>query len=198
MSIHQDSSVARMHSDSQLILHAAAGDETAFQTLFQRYRGFVAGYLQRRLPAMLQNDLDDVLQDVFLCFYHALPRFLPDTFVTRYLLKTADRQVVDHIRKAVGRRKHDCHRTYPLLLDAGRTADAITDHRAADQQEATQRVDDVLHRLHPTQSDVVRLCDLEGHTLASAAALLHIPTTTAAWRHKAAWAKLRRLRRLAS
>jgi RNA polymerase sigma-70 factor (ECF subfamily) len=64
--------------DSSLVLAARAGDRTAFGGLYARYARMVHGILLARVPA---NDVDDLVQDVFL---RALPRLCDLRDVARF------------------------------------------------------------------------------------------------------------------
>ena len=62
------SPAAQTTDDALLVLAARGGDRTAFGDLYARYARMVHGILLARVPA---NDVDDLVQDVFL---RALPR----------------------------------------------------------------------------------------------------------------------------
>lgn len=64
--------------DSSLVLAAREGDRAAFGGLYARYARMVHGILLARVPP---NDLDDLVQDVFL---RALPRLGDLRDVTRF------------------------------------------------------------------------------------------------------------------
>jgi RNA polymerase sigma-70 factor (ECF subfamily) len=64
--------------DSSLVLAAQEGDRAAFGGLYARYARMVHGILLARVPA---NDVDDLVQDVFL---RALPRIGDLRDVTRF------------------------------------------------------------------------------------------------------------------
>jgi RNA polymerase sigma-70 factor, ECF subfamily len=64
--------------DSSLVLAAREGDRAAFGGLYARYARMVHGILLARVPA---NDVDDLVQDVFL---RALPRLCDLRDVARF------------------------------------------------------------------------------------------------------------------
>jgi RNA polymerase sigma-70 factor (ECF subfamily) len=64
--------------DSSLVLAARGGDRAAFGGLYARYARMVHGILLARVPA---NDVDDLVQDVFL---RALPRLCDLRDVERF------------------------------------------------------------------------------------------------------------------
>ena len=64
--------------DSSLVLAAREGDRAAFGGLYARYARMVHGILLARVPA---NDVDDLVQDVFL---RAMPRLADLRDVARF------------------------------------------------------------------------------------------------------------------
>jgi RNA polymerase sigma-70 factor (ECF subfamily) len=70
--------VSEATDDSSLVLAAREGDRAAFGGLYARYARMVHGILLARVPA---NDVDDLVQDVFL---RALPRIGDLRDVTRF------------------------------------------------------------------------------------------------------------------
>ena len=70
-------------SDDQLIAAANEGDESAFESLYFRYRNWVAR-LARRLAG---NDADalDVLQETFVYFFRKFPGFRRTAALTTFL-----------------------------------------------------------------------------------------------------------------
>jgi RNA polymerase sigma-70 factor, ECF subfamily len=82
--------------DSALVLAAQEGDRSAFGGLYSRYARMVHGILLARVPL---NDVDDLVQDVFL---RALPRLRSLRDVTRFgpWLSAIARNIAnDHFRK---------------------------------------------------------------------------------------------------
>lgn len=87
---------AAPQDDSALVLAARAGDRTAFGGLYAKYARMVHGILLARVPL---DDVDDLVQDVFL---RALPRIAALRDVTRFgpwLSAIARNMANDHFRK---------------------------------------------------------------------------------------------------
>ena len=93
-----DQSVMDVSDDLQVIRAAQAGDRTAFGQLYDRYARMVHGILLARVPL---NDVDDLVQDVFLL---ALPRLHTLRDVNRFgawLAAIARNRATDYYRKGV-------------------------------------------------------------------------------------------------
>ena len=70
-----------------LVLRCQAGDETAFETLVARYHGRLAYYLRGLLPR--EDQVDDVLQEVWLAVFRALPRLADPGALAAWLYRIA-------------------------------------------------------------------------------------------------------------
>ncbi|MGC1617971.1 MAG: sigma-70 family RNA polymerase sigma factor [Candidatus Acidiferrum sp.] len=92
--------------DSSLVLAAREGDRAAFGALYARYARMVHGILLARVPP---NDVDDLVQDVFL---RALPKLGGLRDVTRFgpwLAAITRNRANDHYRQS---------RSVPSLTDS--------------------------------------------------------------------------------
>jgi len=83
--------------DSQVIVRARRGEETAFAELLRRYRAPIFNLCLR----MLKNpeDAQDVAQDVFIKVFSMLERYDERYAFRSWLFKIAANQCIDFIRK---------------------------------------------------------------------------------------------------
>ena len=70
-----------------LVLRCQAGDEAAFEELVARYHPRLRYYLRRLLPR--PDHADDVLQEVWLAAYRALPRLTDPAALAAWLYRIA-------------------------------------------------------------------------------------------------------------
>ncbi len=86
--------------DEDLILALRAGDQTAFETLYQRYRIRLYAFLFRSTgdPAAAQ----DLFQETFLRVFRERDRYKPRAAFVTWLFTIARRLYLDHLR--TGRR----------------------------------------------------------------------------------------------
>jgi RNA polymerase sigma-70 factor (ECF subfamily) len=76
----------RLH-EQLLVLRCQAGDEDAFEELVARYHPRLRYYLRRILPRA--DQADDVLQEVWLAVFRALPRLADPAALAAWLYRIA-------------------------------------------------------------------------------------------------------------
>ena len=93
-----------MREDDALVTAARAGDHAAYAALYQRYAGRVYARLTQLVGPT--GDREDLLQQVFLELYRALPRFRADSSIGTFIHGIALHVAIDHLRR-LRRRPHD-------------------------------------------------------------------------------------------
>jgi RNA polymerase sigma-70 factor (ECF subfamily) len=147
-----------MGSDESLVARVAGGDRQAFDDLYRRYVDLVWGRLGRLIGP--DPEREDLLQQIFMELFRALPRFRGDasfrTFLYRIVLNTAS----DHLKR---RRRHP----YPLgaedlndLVDAH----ASPEVRAAERQRLAAAFA-MLDRIKPKKRIAFLLRTVDGLSL---------------------------------
>ncbi len=84
-------------SDSELVQQALAGDERAFEILVERYNALLANWVYRILRN--RNQVDDVLQHVFLQLFLSLATLHADKSLKAWLFRVARNRCVDELRR---------------------------------------------------------------------------------------------------
>lgn len=153
----------RLRSDSELLAAHVAGDRDAFAELFHRH--------QRRLHRLAwqttghPEDAADAVQDAMLAAHRAAPTFRHDAAVGSWLHRIVVNACLDRLRGA---------RSHPT--------DALTDEVAVGDRtgevETTLVVRRALMRLSVEQRSAVVAVDMQGYSVAGAAALLGIAEGT--------------------
>jgi len=149
-------------SDGQLVADAVSGDGGAFAELYARYAERVFVRVTRLIGP--GPDCEDVLQQVFVALFRALPRFRGDAQLSTFLHKITTNVATDHLR-ARGRRSvnHD-----PTALDTLIDGDQTPEDRARRRAEL-QRVFGLLDQIKPEKRVAFVLVAVEGMSLAEAA-----------------------------
>lgn len=88
----------RLRSDEQLVALFRAGDESAFQTIHDRYRQRLFAYTRQMLGGSRQ-DAEDALQDVFLRAYGALRADERPISLRAWLYRVAHNRCIDQLRR---------------------------------------------------------------------------------------------------
>ena len=92
----------RLRSDDQLVALFRAGNEDAFQVIFDRYRQRLFAYARQMLGGSRQ-DAEDALQDVFLRAYAALRANDRPVSLRAWLYRVAHNRCLDVLRGAPAR-----------------------------------------------------------------------------------------------
>ncbi len=169
-------------SDEALAARAAAGDDSAFETIVGRYQARVY-----RLACRLTSDTDapDVLQETFLQVYRHLSSFRGESRFGTWLYRIATNVGLMH-RRARARRPaepldaylprfdaHGKHAATPVELQVASRADEVLD-----RQVLAEKARDVIARLPDLYRDPFVLRDLEEMSTADVAHALGLEPAT--------------------
>ncbi len=94
---------SRDWSDAELVAAACAGDSKAFGVIYNAHADYTFALIGRLVGPV--NEREDLLQDVFVRFHHALPRFRGDSSVRTFIARIAVNRSHDHLRKRRRRRE---------------------------------------------------------------------------------------------
>ena len=173
-------------AEQELAARARAGDRQAFRALVERFEHDVAA----TVVAMLGPgaEVDDVVQEVFIRFYEALPQFRGEAKVSTYLKRIAINRSLDELR----RRK----RTLARFLSRDDASASVPEPGAEGDDEVDRRERRALvHRaigsLPPKHRAVVVLRLIEGYSTEETAEMLGVAYGTVLSRLNRARNKLR-------
>lgn len=172
---------------SALLVAVAAGDRTAFETLYRGWRERLAAVVLRVLRDPAQTE--EVVHDIFLELWTHPDRFHPDRGTARgYLFRLARSRAIDRVRAS------ETHRTYTLLAgthDYHHGTAALA--RAHDDWATRHDVRQALTQLTALQREVIQLAFFDHLTQAEIATSLGVPLGTVKSRMIGALAKIRAL-----
>lgn len=158
-------------SDSALIAAHLAGDTTAFGEVFRRHRDRVWAITLRTLGN--PSDAADVTQDTFLKAMRSAGSFRGDSAVTTWLHRIAVNACLDHLRAGTRRPADALGDSDPTARVAGGGQ-----HDAFSTRDTEIVVREALAQLSEDQRLAVMLVDLEGLSVAEAAAVLEVAEGT--------------------
>lgn len=162
-------------SDAELLAAHIAGDRYAFAELFRRHRPRL--HRLARSTCLCPEDAADVLQEAMLKAHRGAGRFRQHAAVGSWLHRIVWNACVDRLRH------NTVHQFLPLLPGT----DPIFDRSA--QVDTRLEVRRALGQLSIEQRAAVLVVDLQGYSIAEAAALLGIPEGTV--KSRAARARVR-------
>ena len=170
-------------TDELLAARAAAGDESAFETIVTRYQARVFR-LSWRLTAN-EGDAADVLQETFLQVYRKLATFRGDSRFGTWLYRIATNAALMHRRARSRRPSESLDAFLPCFDENGLHAATPAELRAAagveqqlDRRRLAERALAALDRLPDNYREAFVLRDLEEMTTAQVADILGIEPAT--------------------
>ena len=151
-------------ADCELVSQAQNGDREAFGLLYTRHKDWVYGYALRRVGE--PEIATDLVQDIFIKAFQALPRFEPERNFGAWLNGITQHTVVDYLRR------HYQHKEkFPMLVEIFGEADG---YQA--QEEiiySREAVEQILAELSQDYRAVITLRLLEGRSTGETAACLY-------------------------
>jgi RNA polymerase sigma-70 factor, ECF subfamily len=174
---------APIPSDDQLIAAAQRGNLESFGKLVERHEGRVAATVIGMLGDCAEAD--DIGQEVFIRFYHAIRRFRGESKLETYLTRIAINLSLNELK----RRK----RRQLLFIRSSSAADADISYqdRGQDQRDQKHIIDRALQALKPEFRSVIVLRLIDGYSTEETADILNIPVGTVLSRLARAQEKLR-------
>jgi RNA polymerase sigma-70 factor (ECF subfamily) len=155
----------------ELIRRCRADERAAHDELYHRFRRQVAGNLYRVLGD--RNDLDDLVQEVFVIAFRGLDRFRGDARLSTWLYRICVNVALGRIRTrkrrptAIGVADLDVAATDPSLTERPETPE-----RSLERRRDQERVYAVLEKLAPKKRVVLYLHEIEGRDLKEIAYLV--------------------------
>lgn len=165
-----------MNADDRILVEGCRrGDDKAWLTLYRAYAGDVGCFLKGMLRHT--GEVDDLVQKVFLEFLSSLPRFRGDAGLRTWLHRVA-RHVALHEIRGRERRRHHVRSYAETIRD-----DATDPERQLEARDRLTLVRALLHQLDEVFREVWVLREVQGFSVAEAAAVLDIPEATVRTRH---------------
>jgi RNA polymerase sigma-70 factor, ECF subfamily len=151
--------------DDALIAAARTGDHVAYTVLYQRYSDRVYARLTQLVGP--SSDREDLLQQVFLELYRALPRFRAESSIGTFIHGIAVHVALDHLRRRGRRPQHFTTVELDELIDGSPTPEDCARRRAELGQVLT-----LLDQIKPAKRIAFALVAIAGLSLDEAAELV--------------------------
>ena len=165
-----------MTSDAELLAAHRAGDREAFGTLFSRHRDRLWALALRTTGH--PEDAADALQDAIVAAFTRADSFRGEAQVTTWLHRIVVNACLDRIRRNTVRRAEPLE---AVDRPSERPSEQPGDDDTAREAEAAVRRDALLaalRQISPEQRVALVLVDIEGYSMAEAAAVLEVPAGT--------------------
>ena len=138
-------------ADEPLMLAYAAGDATAFETLYSRHRGPLFRFMLRQVRD--QALAEEFFQDVWQRVITARERYRPDAKFSTWLYQIAHNRLTDHWRAS----QHRPSAGDDAMEQAEAVPDPTTPERELSAFEERRRLQRALEELPEDQREVVLL-----------------------------------------
>jgi RNA polymerase sigma-70 factor (ECF subfamily) len=148
-------------SDEMLMLEFQGGSRSAFEELFNRYRGRLYGFFRRRLSG--DQRAEDLMQETFLSVIRATARYEPRALVRTYFYGIAMNLL------AAERRKQ--------FRDAP-PRQAVPEPTTKDDPEAVLWIRQALAKLDEAEREILMLREYEQLSYTEIAELTNVPVNT--------------------
>jgi RNA polymerase sigma-70 factor (ECF subfamily) len=164
--------------ERELVRLAQSGEEAAFEELIRRHQqrvfGLVNGILRRR------EDVEDVVQQVFLKVFVSLKRFDQRSAFSTWLYKISVNECWDYLRKKKVR---------PLMYEADLSEDQVSrldgvvsadrpPESPSDRAEARDLLERLLEKLPDDERQLLVLKEVEGFSVQELAEMLDLNVNT--------------------
>jgi RNA polymerase sigma-70 factor (ECF subfamily) len=158
-------------TDAECALLSRAGDRIAFSELVRRYQARLYRFVARLVGS--RDDALDLVQDVFVKAWQAIPEWQPQAAVHTWLFQIARNGAIDHLRRrsALGMTPHPDPAADVPDVRAGPEDAALTAERFRHLQTA-------LARIAPEHREILLLREVEQMSYDEIAAALGIRAGT--------------------
>ncbi len=161
--------------DARLMLAFAAGDESAFDALFDRWAGRLLHFLERMVRD--RAVAEELLQESFLRVHRARDRYEPSARFSTWLYTIASNAARNELRRPFRRAPHES-----ADADEGPRLALVSDAPSSDELAAARQRHDALEsalgRLPDRQRAALWLAAVEGLSYAEVAETLNVSTAS--------------------
>lgn len=163
--------------DDAELVRLSLADPDKFSLIISRYQDKLARYV-RRLGAKSTEDVEDILQDIFLKIYLNLNDFNQDLKFSSWIYRIAHNQVISHFRKRQARPE-----AHSLPIDGEGLhllADDIALDRLSDEHLRQAAITAALDKIDPRHREILVLKFFEDKSYQEISDILKKPLGTVA------------------
>lgn len=178
-----------LEHESDIISSAVKGDENAYQTLLNSYKGRIFSYVYRTIRNY--HDAEDITFDTFIRCFKSLKTYDPKKPFATWLYTIAHNLTIDFLRK---NKKH-YEQIDKRPIEEIEIADEKSSRPALDYEsrEKLNKIEHALGQLAPIDREIVILFHREEKSYQEISSILNLPETTIKTRLHRARLRMREL-----
>lgn len=184
--------MAAKDDDDILVAQFKAGDQNAFSKIMEKYHTRMFSYVKRRY-INTNEDVQDIVQDIFIKVLKALPDWEPRASFQTWLYTIAKNRCIDHFRAQSRRTTYSLDDDEEKIEQPLATGLRSNPEKMAREKEIGRYIRDALTQLSPKQRDVFVLYHYEDLQIKEIAKVLGISEGTVKVHHHRAMKKLRNI-----
>ena len=167
-------------TDEQLVLKIQAGDKSAFEQLYWRYKDRVIGVVYN----IVRNHQDtlEISQEVFVRIYKNIDKYQPGTNLFTWIYRIAHNLAIDKYRHKKTAKEiefdNDYQKNFSQPEEILPPSLGINPERAFERQELREKMSAALNVLSENQRAIITLREIEGLSYDEIAVALDIPIGT--------------------
>lgn len=171
-------------ADEEIAQMVQSGNIELFGELVKRYEAKMMRYARKFLN--ITEDIEDVVQEVFIKAYQNIKSFNPEKKFSSWLYRIAHNEFVNAFKK------HKRRKVFSFFeLDILLPYSVVDDNQDIDREKMRQMIDKYLDKLELKYREPVILYYLEELSYKEISDILHIPISTVGIRLKRAKEKLK-------
>ena len=147
--------IARDDTDATLVANVKSGDVGAFGELVERHKRAVYGVVSRMISD--RDDIDDVVQDVFVTAYKSIPAFKEQAAFSTWLYRIAVNTTIKQMRKSKVRQAASIDDPLTGLGDSLVSGKGDGPEEAAQRAERSEAIRNAIRTLPEKHQAVVAL-----------------------------------------
>lgn len=178
--------------DLAIIEQFQDGDLSAFDELMERYKKRMFSYVYKSVKNW--DDTDDLVQEIFIKVFKALPRWEPRAKFSTWIYTIAHHICIDYHRAKSRKRPSYSIDNEDIIYGTPSTDDVYSDpEKVAVEKETGKMIRDALEQLSKRQKEVFVLYHYEGLKIREIAEVLEIAVGTVKIHQHRAMKKLREI-----
>ena len=161
--------------EKELILESIAGNDAAQRALFNRLKKLFYNLAYKSLGPLF--DLDEVVHEIFIQTFRALPSFKGKSSLETWAYRIAMNVCLSRLRSKMKKRQLNLiHGLTGIEEKAASTADNPAEE--LEKKELNEKIFEALHRIDAKKHLIIVLHDMEGKSIEEISALMRKPSGT--------------------